>query len=98
MVTSPDHQRNDDGRGTSHTASESRTSYSTVLDRDAPEGVHVSGPHTGSAPGAGQHADRTVGYGRFDLLRQLFRGPAPSSDPFIVDAKQAAKRQVHHAH
>ena len=31
MVNLPGHQRHDDARGTSHTASEPRTSYSTFL-------------------------------------------------------------------
>jgi hypothetical protein len=32
-----------------------------------------------------------------DNLGQLLNGPAPSGAPFIVNAKQAAKRQVDHA-
>jgi hypothetical protein len=41
MVTSLDGQRHDNGRVTSHTASRPRTSCSTVLRRDAAEGVPV---------------------------------------------------------
>ncbi|WP_433411796.1 hypothetical protein ACQP1V_23670 [Microtetraspora malaysiensis] len=68
MVTSPDHQRHDDGRGISHTASEPRTSYSTVLRRDAPEGVGHP------AYGAGQQQGVRVVRGAAKALDDVFLG------------------------